>query len=64
MVASGRFMMYQFYVEINWRHLVWLLPRGSCFSEWLLREVLLYFFQKGQSTYKVQSHTIPNYECD
>ena len=31
MVASGRFIMYLFYVEINWGHLVWLLPRG-----WLL----------------------------
>ena len=30
--ASGRFMMYQFYVEINQGHLVWLLPREvGCF---------------------------------
>ena len=31
MVASGRFIMYYFYVEINQGHMVWLLLRGRLF---------------------------------
>ena len=32
MVASDRFIMYYFYVEINQGHMVWLLLRGRLLS--------------------------------